>query len=420
VRFLIVSQYFWPENFRVNDLASALHARGHQVTVLTGWPNYPEGKIFPAFRREPHAYASFEGAPIVRVPIAARGQGRLRLVLNYLSFAVSASVLGPLRLRGREFDVIFVFETSPVTAALPALMMRRLRRIPVLMWILDLWPETLSAVGAVRSPTLLAWVGRLVSFIYRRCDRILVQSRSFAPSVERHGGGRARVRYFPGWAEPVFRGSVHDAAPAPELQPFSTTFNVVFAGNIGEAQDFPSILDAVAALHDRPQVRWLILGDGRAAAWVRQEIARRKLQERVVLLGRHPLERMPSFFQAASALLVSLKRDPLFALTVPAKVQSYLAAGLPIVAMLDGEGARVIEEAAAGLTCPAGEGPALAACVRRLTDLPAEERAGMGLRGREYAQREFDRERLISSLEAWAQELADSVQWTALHPEGSH
>ena len=159
MRLLVVSQYFWPENFRVNDLVSALRARGHEVTVLTGLPNYPEGSVFPAFLRDPGAYESFEGAAIVRVPIVARGRGSPRLALNYLSFAVAASVLGPWRLRGRAFDAIFVFQASPVTAALPALVLRRLRGAPVLMWILDLWPETLAAVGVVRSPRLLASVG---------------------------------------------------------------------------------------------------------------------------------------------------------------------------------------------------------------------------------------------------------------------
>ena len=408
MRLLVVSQYFWPENFRINDLVLALRARGHEVTVLTGIPNYPEGSVYPTFARNPAAYAVMSGAPIVRVPVVTRGRTKLRLVLNYLSFAFVASVLGPWRLRGCAFDAIFVFQTSPITAALPALAMRRLRRTPVLIWILDLWPETLSAVGVVRSPRLLELIGRLVSYIYRRCDLILVQSGAFGSSIERHGGSGTRVRYFPGWAEPVFQGSLCDIAPAPEVRAFAKTFNVVFAGNIGDAQDFPAILDAVAALDDRPHVRWLIVGDGRAAPAVREEIERRGLEERIVLLGRHALERMPSFFCVAGALLTTLKRDPVFSLTIPGKIQSYLAAGIPILAMMDGEGARIVEEAQAGLACPAGAGALLAECVRRLADMSEAERLKMGAAGRAYAEREFNRDRLVSSFEAWVKELRET------------
>jgi colanic acid biosynthesis glycosyl transferase WcaI len=405
LRLLIVSQYFWPETFRINDLVAELVQRGHQVTVLTGIPNYPEGRIDPEFARGPSRFASYAGAEVVRVPIVPRGKSSVQLVLNYLSFVVTGLALGAWRLRGRQFDAIFVFQTSPVTAALPALLLRRLKRAPVLMWVLDLWPESLAAVGVVRSPTVLAWVGKLVGFIYRRCDRVLVQSRAFVANVQKYSGDTARVRYFPGWAEAIFEGPLEAIAPAPEVALHAGTFNVLFAGNIGEAQDFPAILDAAALLRDEVTLRWLIVGDGRAAEWVRAEIARRGLERSVVMLGRHPIERMPSFFRGASALLVSLKKDPIFAMTIPGKVQSYLATGLPIVAMLDGEGAAVIEQAGAGLVCESGAGAALAEHVLTLMRMPASERAAMGERGRRYCEREFGRAALMTALEGWAGEL---------------
>jgi glycosyltransferase involved in cell wall biosynthesis len=417
LRLLVVSQYFWPETFRINDLVAELVARGHEVTVLTGLPNYPEGRVFDAYRSEPGAYTRFAGADVVRLPLLPRGSGNLRLTLNYLSFVASGLLLGPWRLRSRSFDAIFVFQTSPVTAALPALLLRRIKRAPVLMWVLDLWPDTLSAVGVVRSPTLLGTVGRLVAFIYRRCDRILVQSRAFLANVRRHGGDMARVRYFPGWAEPIFEGGLEGVEAAPETAPYREGgFNVLFAGNLGDAQDFPAILDAAEELRARRDIRWLIVGDGRAAPMVRAEIDRRGLQANVVLLGRHPLDRMPSFFRAADALLVTLKRDPIFAMTIPGKVQSYLAAGLPLLAMLDGEGARVIEEAGAGLVAPAGDGRALAAQVERLAGLSPGERAAMGARARACCEREFDRASLITALESWIGEVAprrDATDTTA-------
>lgn len=401
----MVTQYFWPEPFRINDLVQDLVARGHQVTVLTGQPNYPEGQVYPAFKAAPGDFGRYSGAEVLRVPLLPRGKGSLRLALNYLSFVLSGLSMGTWRLRGRAYDAIFVFQTSPITAALPALWFRRLKRAPMLMWVLDLWPESLSAVGVVKSRFLLGLVGRMVSFIYRRCDRILVQSKAFIPNIAKYAGDTSKVRYFPGWAEPIFHGVLDNSQLAPELSPFKDTFNVLFAGNIGEAQDFPAILDAVEALGDRSCIRWLIVGDGRAAESIRSQIEERNLQDRIFLLGRFPLDRMPSFMRGAHALLVSLRRDPVFSLTIPGKVQAYLTTGVPVLGMLDGEGARVISESGAGFICPAGNGIALAQRVRNLADLPFEARVAMGRRGREYCRNHFDREALISSLEACMEEL---------------
>lgn len=408
MRLLVVSQYFWPETFRINDLVAGMRARGHEVTVLTGWPNYPDGRVFPAYRETPEAFGAYEGAEVIRVPVIPRGGNTLMLALNYLSFAVVASLLGPWKLRRRSFDAIFVFQTSPVTAALPALLLRRLKRAPVAMWILDLWPDTLSAIGVVRSPLLLAIVGALVRFIYRRCDLVLVQSRAFLPNIARYGAGEDKARYFPNWIEPTFANGLDDVVVAPELAAFRNTFNVMFAGNVGEAQDMPSVLDAAEATRDLEDLRWLIVGDGRAMAALQADIERRDLADRVILLGRHPVERMPAFFAGVAALLVSLKAEPIWSMTVPGKVQSYLAVGKPVLAMLDGEGARVVAESGDGLTSPAGDAAALAENVRRMRALTERERKEMGERGRAYAVRAFGRDELFAQLEAWMTELAEA------------
>lgn len=407
MRLLVVSQYFWPENFRINDLVSELVARGHQVTVLTGRPNYPDGVVFPDYLSNPGAYEHWAGADVLRLPLRPRGRGAVALVRNYLSFVLWGLALGPWKLRGRRFDAIFVFQTSPVTAALPALWLCRLKRAPLVMWVLDLWPDTLSAVGVVRSPRLLAAVGGLVGYIYRRCERVLIASKAFASNVEHWGGRPSQIRYFPNWIEPEFADAADEQTPAPELKPVADCFNVLFAGNVGEAQDFPAVVEAAALLRDqRPTLRWLVVGDGRALDALRADIARRGLQDHVLLLGRHAPQRMPAFFSGAHALLVSLKADPVFALTVPGKVQSYLAAGRPVLAMLDGEGARIVEESGAGFTAPAGDAVALSQAVARLMDLPAPTRQDMGQRGRAYALREFDRSSLVSALEGWLHEVS--------------
>lgn len=404
MRILIVSQYFWPENFRVNDLVQELLNRGHEVTVLTGQPNYPEGKVFSDYRADPGAFSRFGDAEVIRVPIVPRGKSSVWLALNYVSFALSASLIGVWKLRKRKFDAIFVFQTSPVTAALPAVLLRRLKRAPMLMWILDLWPDTLVAIGVVKSPWLLSVISALVGFIYKNCDRILVQSRPFLSKVVALGALPEVIRYFPGWAETIFQADVPPAVPAVELAPYANDFKILFAGNIGEAQDFPAILAAAEMLRERSGLRWIIVGDGRAAPQVRKEIVRRGLEEKVILLGRYPLERMPAFFAGADALLVTLRKDPIWGMTIPGKVQSYLAAGKPLLAMLDGEGGRVIADAEAGLVAPAGDYKALANNVESLMTSDSATRDLMGQNGLFYGQREFDRDCLIKSLETWIDE----------------
>ena len=184
MRVLIVTQYFWPEDFRINDLAGELAARGHDVTILTGWPNYPDGRIYGEFRRDPRRFDQYLGARIIRAPLVARGTGALRLVANYASFAISACLVGAWRLRGQHFDAIFAYEPSPITVGVPAAFMRAVKDAPMTLWVLDLWPETLNAIGAVRSRPLIGLIGKLVAAIYRRCDLILAQSRSFVPQIE--------------------------------------------------------------------------------------------------------------------------------------------------------------------------------------------------------------------------------------------
>jgi glycosyltransferase involved in cell wall biosynthesis len=405
MKILIVSQYFWPENFRINDLTQELVRRGHSVTVLTGIPNYPTGTVFEEYRKSPKAFEYYGGARVFRVPMLARGNGVVRLFLNYLSFVLGACLRGPWLLRGQQADVIFVFEPSPVTVGLPAIFLGRIKRTPVVFWALDLWPETLAAVGAVRSPVVLGWVGHLVRFIYERCTLVLGQSRGFLPKIAKYCSDSKKIRYFPNWAEEIFNEA--DLVPAPEVPVQKGVFNVLFAGNIGEAQDLHAVLNAAESLRHNTEIRWLIVGDGRRSVWLHEEVARRRLQNNVLLLGRFPLERMPSFYAHADALLVSLKKDPVFSLTIPGKVQSYLMAGVPILGMLDGEGAQVITDSNAGLVCAAGNSGGLASAVLEMFAMSVDQRKQLGVNGRDYAQKEFGRGMLMGQLEMLLYEAVD-------------
>ena len=399
MRILIVSQYFWPENFRINDLASELVSRGHEVTVLTGLPNYPSGQIFDEYKAATEHFSNYKEICIYRVPLIPRGKGALRLLLNYLSFPISACLLGPWKLRGQKFDVVLTCQLSPVTVGLPGAFLAWLKKAPMVMWVLDLWPDTLKAIGVVKSPKLIAFLGVLVGFIYRRCDLLWAQSRSFIPKIQLLAGPLVSVVYFPSWAEDLF--SSEALLPAPEVPIKDECFNVMFAGNVGRAQDFECILSAATLLKELTNIRWLIVGDGRMSAWVQAEIEQRGLAECVLMLGRHPVERMPEFYLHADAMLVTLSDQEIFSMTIPGKLQSYLAAGMPIIAALNGEGADVVKSANVGLICAAGDAEGLAENVLKMAALPLSERQSMGKNGLKFSEREFDRQMVVNMAEKY-------------------
>ncbi|MDP9781248.1 glycosyltransferase family 4 protein [Pseudomonas fluorescens] len=399
LNILVVTQYFWPENMRINDLVRDFTQKGHSVTVLTGVPNYPEGEVFEAYKAAPAQFAEYQGASIVRVPMLSRGKRSIRLIFNYLSFFSSASTLGTYALRGRRFDAVFVYAVSPIMAAIPALVIGRLKKAPVFIWVLDLWPDTLKAVGVLKQPALLSMVGRMVSWIYNRADYLLLQSNGFLENVKGYCTrpiDPQRLIYFPSWAEDDFSETADQSTSI--LAREESVFTVVFAGNLGEAQDFPAILDAAEQLRGKVAVRWVIVGDGRMSQWLSQQVSARGL-DNVLLLGRHPLDAMPALFANADALLVSLKTNDVFEKTIPGKVQAYLASGRPLLGMINGEAARVIDESGAGFTCTSGDADGLARITRALADIAPPLRKVMGESGRDYYLQHYSKQRLLTRLE---------------------
>lgn len=399
LRILVVTQYFWPENMRINDLVRDFTEKGHSVTVLTGLPNYPEGEVFEQFKAAPERFSQYHDARIVRVPMLPRHKRSISLILNYLSFFTSASVAGAYKLRGEQFDAVFVYAVSPIMAAIPALVLGRLKKAPVFVWVLDLWPETLRAVGVLKNPKLLSLVGKMVSWIYNRTDYLLMQSHGFFENVKTYCTkdiAPERLVYFPSWAEDDF-SAVH-TPDSTLLAADDNVFTVVFAGNLGEAQDLPAVLDAAEQLVGKVAVRWVIVGDGRMSEWLSQEVRSRGL-DNVLLLGRHPLEEMPGLFARADALLVSLKTNDVFEKTIPGKVQAYLASGRPLLGMINGEAARVIDESGAGFTCASGDAQGLARITLALANTEAMQLQVMGESGREYYLKHYSKSRLLARLE---------------------
>lgn len=392
---VIVSQYFWPENFRINAIVESLVSRGIDVDVLTGKPNYPDGVIAQGYRiwdcqREP-----WKGATIYRVPLIPRGQqSSVGLVLNYLSFIVFGSILGAWLLRKKSYDVIFVYGLSPILSAIPALFIARLKGTKVITWIQDLWPESLSATGYIQNNYILRLVEQVVRFIYRHSDLLLVQSKAFEAPV-RELASQTPIKYYPNSVDDFF------SAPVDEEPPFvsglTEGFSVMFAGNIGTAQGVDVIVEAALLLQEQTDIHFVVIGDGSCRENILQTVKRQGLTN-VHLPGRFPVETMPGFMKKASVLLVTLTDKPIFSVTVPNKIQAYMAVGKPIIACLNGEGARIVEEAKVGLSTPAEDAESLAKTVMSLYKMSADEKKDMGDNGQNYYQEHFNHENLVEQL----------------------
>jgi len=258
MHILIITQYFWPESFRNNDLIAGLKEKGHNITVLTGIPNYPSGKFFPGYTYFNKRIEHYKGVKVIRVPLIPRGKGgTIQLIINYLSFMLCAATLGPFYCR-QQYDLIF-FSLSPFTEGIPAIIFKKMNKAPAVYWVQDIWPESLSATGAIRSAYLLKMVRFLIRNIYRKCDMVLMQSRVFSSYIEREGISKEIIRYFPNSAEELYQQVTlpHDA---PEHSLMPAGFRVVFAGNIGAAQDFETILNAAEAIRDYKDIHWVIIG----------------------------------------------------------------------------------------------------------------------------------------------------------------
>jgi glycosyltransferase involved in cell wall biosynthesis len=296
-----------------------------------------------------------------------------------------------------EFDIVFVFETSPITVGIPAIFVKKIKKIPLCFWVLDLWPESVVSAGNLKSSFIPRILNPIVRYIYKHSDRILVSSNGFINSIVDKGVSRGKIEFFPQWAEPIFKpmkSKKYLLTGVPE-----NSFKIMFAGNIGEAQDFSSILEAARQLRHNQDIQWVVLGGGRREEWVKSKIKEYELENSFHLLGSFPLEKMPELYANADAMLFSLKDEYIFSITIPAKVQSYLACGKPILAMINGEGGKVIVDANAGLVCPAESPKDLAENILKIKKMEVNEISKMGLNARKYYDDNFERSYLFDRAE---------------------
>jgi glycosyltransferase involved in cell wall biosynthesis len=397
MRVLIWTQYFWPENFSINEVAGELVAQGVEVVVLTGKPNYPSGKIQAGYTILGFGREMYGDVRVLRVPLVPRKNGSaFHLALNYLSFVTSGFLFAPYVLRSEKFDAILVYAPSPLIQALPAIFLSSIKRTPIALWVQDLWPDALKATGYVTTPILLRLVGSVVNLIYKTVDLILIQSEAFRIPIENRSGKPDRIKYHPNAA------IVHNTKPsnlnsiAGTLRELENHFSVVFAGNIGKAQACHVIIEAARRVADT-RIKFFLIGDGSMAVTLANEVSRSGLSN-VVFIDRIAPDLMPEVFSRASALLVTLAQDAQLSRTVPSKLMAYLAAAKPVVACTDGETAKIVLAAGAGLICRAEDSAQLAEVILKLQALPVDEQKDLGCNGRKYFEENFSLERKTREL----------------------
>ena len=394
-RVLLVTQYFQPENFKCNDIAFELQRRGYEVTVLTAIPNYPQGKYFDGYGLFKRRVEHIDGVKVIRGFVIPRGKGgKIGLSLNYLSYLVSSCLIALYLSLRYKYEAVFVHQVSPVTIGVAATLVKRIQRIPMYFWVLDLWPESLTAAIGLRNKYILGFFSKMVQWFYRRSDKILISSKGFANSICEKGDFAEKIIYFPNWVDKALTAKSDIVTPD-----VPNGFVAMFTGNIGASQDFGTVLSAAERLKEHKDIHFVIVGNGRAREWVEQQIVERGLNETVHCVGSYPLEAMPATFAKADVLFAALKDEPIFALTVPAKIQAYMSSGKPIISMINGEAMELVREVGCGMAVAAEDSKAFADAVLQMSQLSQSEREQMGNRGREFASNNFDFTKQMTLLE---------------------
>lgn len=410
MKILFVCQYFYPEVFRGNDIAFHWAEEGHDVHVVCGVPNYPHGKFYEGYglfkRRHEEIVQDvlgnkkFKGRVMVtRLPLIPRGNNKIMLMLNYFSYLMVAWVYMLFHALFHKYDRVFVQQLSPVMMSAPGVLYKRIRKVPLYTWVLDLWPESLTAAGGINNKYVLGFFRHYVKSEYKHSDKILISSRSFEKSVLEYGNYKDKIVYFPQWSDAT--GEVQDVQKFKSLSlpKLPEGFKLMFAGAVGEAHGFECTMQAALMTKEHKDIKWVIVGDGRRLDWVRDFVKEHGLEYTVFTLGRFPAETMPWFFKQADVMLVTLNDDPLFKLYAPAKISSYMAAGKPIVAVLNGEGAEVIREAQCGWSLPAGDVEGFAKLAVELSQMDKAVLEEKGRNAAAYYERHYVKEKCLGRLD---------------------
>ena len=391
-RILVVSQHYWPESFRVNDIVEGFIENGYDVEVLCGIPNYPAGQFFDGYGVFKNRRQVENGIKIRRCFEIKRGNNsNLRIFLNYISFPISSVFSLPYLMR-QKYDKIFLFNTSPVMMAYAGILLGRWKKIESTMYVLDLWPENLYSVLNIKSRFLRGFAQRVSNWHYRKTDKLIANSRKLQSLlIERIGKDEDMVTYIPQFCEKVFENIVIDEDLVSQ---YSGSFNMVFTGNISPAQSFETVINAAGLLKDKgyADIKWIVVGDGMSKKWLEDEVSKAELDDCFVFTGRVPMNDIPKYTHIADVLFACLAKSEMLDATLPAKVFSYYAAGRPIVLTMDGEIQQIVAESEAGFVVDSGDSGGLADAVVSLYEMSAEERVAMGEAAKSYYFEHFERD----------------------------
>jgi len=389
---LVISQYFYPEQFRINDICCEWVKRGYKVTVLTGIPNYPQGKFYQGYGLKKKRKEKWKGIDIIRIPLIPRGHNSMGLILNYLSFPISGWFWNLIS--NINADYVFMFETSPMTQCKIGCWYAKKHKVPLYLYVQDLWPENVEIITGIHTPLLIAPIQRMVDRIYRNCTEIFVTSPSFKKVVCARNIPTDKVHYWPQYAEEFY--VPYNKAEVKEI-PADKSFKIIFTGNIGYAQGL-QIIPKTAVLLKQDDVKFVMVGEGRYLEELKKEIVKNKVEDKFILISRRPAEQIPKLLAACDVAFLSFQDHELWTMTIPAKLQSYLACGMPVVASAAGETKRIIEEAECGICSELGNAEALAEAIKKIIQM---DMAKMKKNSRKYFEQYFSKQKLMDKMDKY-------------------
>lgn len=395
MKILVVSQYFFPENFRINQLCLDLKELGHEITVLTGKPNYPQGEYFEGYSYKGNEDELWNDIPIYRVPLRARHKGAINLVRNYFSFVFQANKR--IKKLEEKYDLVYVFEVSPMTVALPAIKYKKIHSVPVIMNVQDLWPENIIAVTGINNSIVNYFLNRLVNYIYQNCDLLLCASPSFVEKIQARVIDKEKVKYWPQYASITKVGESLNFLP-------NNKFNITFTGNIGEAQGIDLAIEAANQLKETP-IHWNFVGNGRNKEKLEKMVNDYHLENNVTFHGFVEEEKVPYYLNESDAALLILKPNPVFEMTIPAKLQTYLACGVPIIGCVSGEGKRIILEANCGVVSEDISVEALVKVCKIMIESPKDDINSFRNNSLKFGENNFNKKLLINKLNKYMEDI---------------
>ncbi len=397
MRILVVSQYYFPEQMRIIDICETLVSKGHQVSVVTGIPNYPQGKFYKGYSWFKKRKEIINGVEVFRLPIIPRGKTFIGLSLNYFSFVFSGWWFS--RFSQKESEIVLNYEVSPMTQCLVGIWFANRRKIPCVSYITDLWPESVQVITGVSSPIIIQPIGKMVDSIYKRSTRILTSSESFIEAIANRGISKEKMEFWPQYAEDFYQPIEKDNLENNLIQR-NNKLNIVFAGNVGIAQGLEILIPvAKKAKSSGLEICFVIIGDGRAKEDLQKQVVTEDLIGYFLFIEKQSVTKIPEYLAFADVALVVLKKSPIFSLTIPSKVQSYLACGIPVIVSADGEVQQVVKEAKAGFVADSEDAEGLFKAIVDFSKLDKQEREMFRNNAKDYSEKMFSKEKLIYRLE---------------------